>query len=156
MTATAPDERLYDRDFYAWTQFQARALRRLADTRPNLPLDLTLLTEEIRDSGKEQRNALRSRTTRIIERLLLQHSAATDPRRGWIGEIVDFRSEIEDRLTRTLLRDLQRQLRALYERGRRNLLRKLAAYSETNVPVLPGAYPFALDELLDDWWPDDR
>ncbi len=117
MAATAPED-LYEADFYAWTQLQARALRRLADTRPNLPLDLAHLTEEIRDLGKEQRNALRSWTTRIIEHLLLlQHSAATEPRRGWIGEIVDFRSEIEDRLTPTLRRDLQRQLPVLYDRA---------------------------------------
>ena len=133
MAATAP-EQLYEGDLYAWTQLQARALRRLADTRPNLPLDLAHLTEEIRDLGKEQRNALRSWTTRIIEHLLLlQHSAATEPRRGWIGEIVDFRSEIEDRLTPTLRRDLQRQLPLLYERARRNLLRKLAAHGEAAI-----------------------
>jgi hypothetical protein len=150
-------EQLYEEDFYAWTQLQARALRRLAGTRPNLPLDLAHLTEEIRDLGKEQRNALRSWTTRIIEHLLLlQHSAATEPRRGWIGEIVDFRSEIEDRLTPTLRRDLQRQLPVLYERARRNLLRKLAAHGETDVPSLPEACPFALDLVLSDWWPHGR
>lgn len=150
--AATTHEQLYEEDFYAWTQLQARALQRLADTRPNLPLDLPHLTEEIRDLGKEQRNALRSWTTRIIEHLLLlQHSNATEPRRGWISEIVDFRSEIEDRLTPTLRRDLQRQLPLLYDRARRNLLRKLAAHGGANVPVLPEACPFALDQLLGDW-----
>jgi hypothetical protein len=155
MTATAP-EQLYEEDFYAWTQFQARALRRLANTRPNLPLDLPHLTEEIRDLGKEQRNALRSWTTRIIEHLLLLQHSAAEPRRRWVGEIVDFRSEIDERLTPTLRRDLQRQLPVLYERGRRNLLRKLAAQGEAEVPVLPEACPFALDQLLGDWWPKGR
>jgi hypothetical protein len=156
MAARAPGP-LYEEDFYAWTQLQARALRRLADSRPNLPLDLAHLTEEIRDLGKEQRNALRSWTTRIIEHLLLlQHSSASEPRRGWIGEIVDFRSEIEERLTPTLRRDLQRQLPVLYERGRRNLLRKLAAHGEPDAPDLPETCPFTLDQLLSDWWPDDR
>ncbi len=156
MAAREP-ELLYEEDFYAWTQLQARALRRLADTRPNLPLDLAHLTEEIRDLGKEQRNALRSWTTRIIEHLLLlQHSTASEPRRGWIGEIVDFRSEIEERLTPTLRRDLQRQLPLLYERARRNLLRKMAAHGETDVPSLPEKCPFALDELLGDWWPENQ
>ena len=156
MAARAP-ESLYEEDFYAWTQVQARALRRLADSRHNLPLDLAHLTEEIRDLGKEQRNALRSWTTRIIEHLLLlQHSAASDPRRGWIGEIVDFRGEIEGRLTPTLRRDLQRQLPVLYDRARRNLLRKLAAHGEPDMPHLPEACPFALDQLLGDWWPEAR
>ena len=34
---------LYENDFYAWTQLQAKELRRFARTRPNLPLDLVHL-----------------------------------------------------------------------------------------------------------------
>jgi hypothetical protein len=36
--ATRP-EQLYEDDFYAWTRDQARALRRLAGSRPNVALD---------------------------------------------------------------------------------------------------------------------
>lgn len=154
MKASAPEE-LYERDFHAWTRLQARALGRLAASRPNLPLDLAHLTLEIRDLGKEQCRALRSRTVRIIERLLLlQHSAAADPRRGWISEIVDFRGEIEQRLSPTLHRDLERRLPHLYANARRNVLRKLAAYNEP-LPVLPEGCPFTLEQVLDDWWPGD-
>lgn len=155
MTATAPEE-LYERDFYAWTQLQARALGRLAATRPNLPLDLAHLTLEIRDLGKEQRNALRSWTVRIIEHLLLlQHSTATDPRRGWSSEIVDFRREIEERLSATLRRDLKRRLPLLYAAARRDALRKLAIYGEPEPPTLPETCPFTLDQVLGDWWPEN-
>ncbi len=56
---------LYEADFFAWTQHQSKELRRFARTRPNLPLDLPHLAEEIADLGKEQRNALRSWTVRI-------------------------------------------------------------------------------------------
>jgi hypothetical protein len=157
MAAASAPEELYEEDFYAWTQLQARALRRLAGDRPNLPLDLAHLTEEIRDLGKEQRNALRSWTTRIMEHLLLfRHSAAREPRHGWVGEIVDFRGEVEGRLTPTLRRDLQRQLPRLYERSRRNLLRKLEAHGEPELPSLPEVCPFTLDQILGDWWPDER
>lgn len=153
MAATAPED-LYERDFYAWTQLQARALSRLAAARPNLPLDLAHLTLEIRDLGKEQRHALRSWTVRIIEHLLLlRHSAATDPRRGWVTEIVDHRTEVEDRLTPTLRRDLKRQLPQLYKRAGRNVLRKLAAYGEPP-PALPETCPYTLDQVLGDWWPE--
>lgn len=153
MAATAPED-LYERDFYAWTQLQARALSRLAATRPNLPLDLAHLTLEIRDLGKEQRDALRSWTTRIIERLLLlQHATATEPKRDWSIEIVDFRSEIEERLTPTLRRDLRRRLPHLHTTARRNLLRKLAAYGEPP-PALPETCPYTLGQVLGDWWPE--
>lgn len=62
--------RLYDEDFYAWTRAQAEELRRLAATRPNLPLDLELVAEEIEDLGKSERDAVFSLTQRIIEHLL--------------------------------------------------------------------------------------
>ena len=39
MTARTPGS-LYEEDFYAWTQLQARALRRIAENRPNLQRDL--------------------------------------------------------------------------------------------------------------------
>lgn len=155
MTASAPED-LYERDFYAWTQLQARALSRFAATRPNLPLDLAHLTEEIRDLGKEQRNALRSWTVRIMEHLLLlQHSTATDPRRGWSSEIIDFRSEIDQRLSPTLRRDLERRLPYLHATARRNVLRKLAAYGEPELP-LTETCPFTLEQVLEDWWPQNQ
>ena len=49
---------LYESDFYAWTQVQAKELRRLAETRPNLPLDLGLIAEEIEDLGMSERSAV--------------------------------------------------------------------------------------------------
>jgi hypothetical protein len=152
---TRPAEDLYEHDFFAWTQLQARALRRFARTRPNLPLDLKHLAEEVADLGKEQRNALRSWTVRIIEHLLLlEHSPAEAPRRGWIDEIVGFRDEIEARLTPTLRRDLSRQLPRLYDRARRRLARKLELYGEADdVPLLAARSPYTLERVLGDWWP---
>jgi hypothetical protein len=42
-------EQLYADDFYAWTQLQAKELRRLARSRPNVPIDLPHVAEEIAD-----------------------------------------------------------------------------------------------------------
>jgi hypothetical protein len=152
---TSPAEELYEHDFFAWTQLQVRELRRFGRTRPNVPLDLKHLAEEIADLGKEQRNALRSWTVRIIEHLLLlEHSPAAAPRRGWIDEIVGFRDEIEARLTPTLRRDLARQLPHLYGRARHRLARKLELYGETSdVPPLPERAAYTLEQVLGDWWP---
>jgi Domain of unknown function DUF29 len=152
---TRPAEDLYEHDFFAWTQLQARELRRFARTRPNLPLDLEHLAEEVADLGKEQRNALRSWTVRIIEHLLLlEHSPADAARRGWIDEIVEFRDEIEARLTPTLRRDLARHLPHLYERAQRRVARKLELYGEAGgLPPLPEGSPYTLDQVLGDWSP---
>ena len=76
-------EQLYADDFYAWTQLQAKELRRLARSRPNVPIDLPHVAEEIADLGKSQRDSLRSWARRILEHLLLlEHSPANEPRRG--------------------------------------------------------------------------
>jgi hypothetical protein len=157
---TAGAEELYRDDFFAWTQLQARELRRLARARPNLPLDLWHLAEEIADLGKEQRSSLRSWTSKIVEHLLLlEHSPALDPRAAQVKETVDYRDEIQRRLTRTLRRDLRRRLPTLHAEARARLAQKLPAFGEAGVVSrLPETCPYTLDQVLDDWWPpgDDR
>ena len=148
--------RLYDDDFYAWTQLQARELKRFAETRPNLALDLPHLAEEIRDLGKEQRNALRSWVRQIlVPFLLLEHSRAHDPRAGWLSEIDAARLELSDRLTKTLRRDLSRRFPRLYGEARKLASRKLARFDES--AALPEMSPYTLEHVLDgDWYPQEH
>ena len=133
------------------------ALPRVARVRPNQPVDLRHVAEEIQELGKEQRNALRSWTARIIEHLLLlEYSPARGPRRGWIAETVNRRQEIADRLTPTLRRDLARRRLQLYAEARRNLARKLERYGEAEVVAqLPERCPWTLDQILGDFWPSE-
>jgi hypothetical protein len=149
---------LYEDDFYAWTQLQAKELRRFARTRPNLPLDLGHIAEEIADLGKNLRDSIRSWARHIIEHLLLlEYSPAQEPRRGWTAEIVNLRSEVEDRLTPRLHRDLRRRLPLLYDRARTDLRKKLAPYGEAYVAErFPERCPYTLDQVLGDFWPDPK
>jgi hypothetical protein len=146
---------LYDRDFFAWTQEQARALRRFTATHPNLPLDLPHLAEEIADLGKEQRNGLRSWTTQImLHLLLLEHSPAQEPRVGWENEVCRCRLDIDARLTPTLRRDLVAQLPTLYEKARTLAASKLDRHGERAAATrLPVPCPYLIDQILNDWWP---
>jgi Domain of unknown function DUF29 len=67
---------------------------------------------------------------------------------------VNFRSEIERRLSRTLERDLKRRLPLLYGEARRNLQRKLERYGEAEIAArLPEICPYDLDQVLGDFWP---
>jgi hypothetical protein len=145
-------EQLYDEDFFAWTKMQAREIRRFARLRPNVALDLRHIATEIADLGHERRDALRSWTRRIIEHLLLlQYS---QPREGWIDEVEIFRDDIEERLTASLRRDLQRQLPRLYARARERAVGKLARFGEGKAAArLPEYCPYTLDEILADFWP---
>ncbi len=154
--SAAPIEQLYEDDFYAWTQTQAKELRRFARSRPNVPLDLAHLAEEIADLGKNQRDSLRGWAANIIEHLLLlEHSPAEEPRAGWIGEIVTWRRDIERRLSGALRRDLRRQLPRLYEEVRADLPKKLAPYGEAHIARrFPERCPYTLDQVLGDFWPE--
>jgi len=147
---TSRSAALYEEDFYAWTQEQAAALRRLAAERWNGPLDLEHLAEEVEDLGKEQRNAVRSQLRRIIEhRLKLAYSPATAPRPGWRASILEALADIEDRITPTIRRDLEAYLPVLYGRGRELAALGLVAHGEGDAAArIPERCPWTLDELL--------
>jgi hypothetical protein len=153
--STMEARELYETDFFAWTRSQAKELRRFARSRPNLPLDLEHIAEEIADLGSNRRDAVRSWARRIIEHLLLlEHSRAQEPRRGWSEEVLNFRSQIDDRLSASLRRDLRRQLSRLYQRARGDVQRRLELYGEVDASVpLPGHCPYTLDQVLGDFWP---
>jgi hypothetical protein len=153
--STMDAHELYEADFFAWTRSQTKELRRFARSRPNLPLDLEHIAEEIADLGSNRRDALRSWARRIIEHLLLfEHSQAQEPRRGWSEEVLNFRSQIDDRLCMSLRRDLRRQLPRLYQRARRDVQKRLELYGEAHASAgLPSCCPYTLDQILGDFWP---
>jgi hypothetical protein len=155
MSATRP-EQLYESDFYAWTQAQAKELRRFAKTRPNVPLDLAHIAEEIEDLGMSERSAVFSLVRLIIQHfLLVACSPAPEQRRHWLDEVDEFRSQIEDKLTPTIRRDVAAELDVIYSRARRNVGRKMRRYGEeAAAATLPKACPFSLEQILGDWEPN--
>ena len=155
MSSTRP-EQLYESDFYAWTQGQAKELRRFARTRPNLPLDLAHIAEEIRDLGKSERDTVFSFAELIMQHLLLvEHSAATENRRHWLDEIDHFRTRMRRKLSPTLRRCLKRALDEVYADARGTVARKMRRYGEdANAAALPEACPYTLEQILGDWEPD--
>lgn len=152
-------EELYEEDFYAWTRDQAKALRRLRATRPNVDLDLDHLIEEVEDLGTSERDAVRSAVRRIIEHCLkLEYSPARDPRIGWYETILRARTELEDKLTPALRRGLPRRLPRLYAQARRDTVAALRLYGEREAAeALPAECPYRLADLLrHDWYPASR
>jgi hypothetical protein len=156
--ATRP-EQLYEKDFYAWTRAQAKALRRLAATRPNVELDFDHLIEEVADLGVSQRDAVRSQVRRLIEHCLkLEYYPTHAPRVGWYETIIDARTEIEDKVTPTIRRGLPRRLPRLWQQARRDTAAALRLHGEhVAADALPAECPYRLADLLrHDWYPKSR
>ena len=154
MSATRPEE-LYETDFYAWTQGQAKELRRFARTRPNLPLDLAHIAEEVRDLGKSERDTVFSFVELIMQHfLLVAHSAAIENRPHWLDEIDHFRTRMRRRLSPPLRRRLKRALEEVYADARGTVARKIGRYCEdANAAALPEACPYTLEQIIGDWEP---
>jgi Domain of unknown function DUF29 len=156
MRTTIPPSRLNEADFYAWTRQQGMELRRFAKTRPNVPLDLEHIAEEIRDSGKGERDGVFSSAQRIIEHLLLiEHSPAAGERLQWADEFDAFRDQVKRKLSPTIRRHLRRDLGQVYADGRRLVERKMRRHGEERAAAgLPTNCPYALEQVLGDWFPE--
>jgi Domain of unknown function DUF29 len=147
---------LYDQDFLLWTEEQATALRRAADS--NLPLDWENLAQEIESLGVSQRTELNSQVRRILRHLFkLEASPAVDPRAGWRATVRDARVEIEDLLDASL--SLRRDIDAV-SKGQIATAAKFAAHdledqgeSTHAVRARLEKGGFTVEEILGDWFP---
>jgi hypothetical protein len=135
-------QRLYDTDFYAWTQDQARKLREVRDNR----LDAEHLAEEVADLGKSELRAVTSHLESLLVHLLkAAYSPANQPRSGWLNE-ADAHQDLARQAFWPSMRD-KIDLNRLWRRALRQTNRELADYGEAEVPENP-LCPFTLDDLL--------
>src|SRR5487761_1403224 len=81
----------YDRDFYAWTNEQARLLR----TGELSAIDAANLAEEIESMGRSDRRELQSRLAVLIMHLLKWRFQPSARSAGWLGTIREQRLQIE-------------------------------------------------------------
>ena len=89
---------LYERDYLAWTEVQAAALR--AGRGGENALDYDNLAEEIEDLGKSVVRACESQVENIIEHLLkIEFVGPLQTIPHWRKEIRGFRRELDKQLT---------------------------------------------------------
>jgi hypothetical protein len=148
---------LYDTDFYEWTQEQSRRLRKAASERINVPIDWENVAEEIESLGKSNVSSARSHVARIIEHLLkLEHSPAAPPRTDWEHSVTLHRSEVAMLLedSPSIRAHVVNSLEKAWVSGRRFARAGLRQVAEED---LPGACPYAIEQVLDlDWFPKNR
>ncbi len=85
---------LYEKDFFAWTQAQADALRR----RSANELDWENLFEEVESMGRQQRRELTRRLAILLGHILKWENQSDQRSRSWANTIRNQQREITDLL----------------------------------------------------------
>lgn len=134
---------LYETDFYAWTQEQAKLLRKSQWSQ----LDLPNLIEEIESLGKQERQEIRNRLSILLGHLLKWQYQPQQRSRSWLSTI-----RVQRRDTLRLIQDnpslkpyLQEAFQEAYQNGRD------LAVGETDLPLktFPENCLYSLEEILD-------
>jgi hypothetical protein len=137
---------LYDEDFYAWTQQQAQALR--THFRGDNRLDVEHLAEEVEDLGKSELHAVESFIEQIIAHLLkLDYSGQAAPRALWRAEIVNFRQNIDRKISPSIRRTVARELDDLYRRARQTAAAGALVHEPDLIRRLPKSCPYDWDMI---------
>ncbi|MBD1804997.1 DUF29 domain-containing protein [Microcoleus sp. FACHB-SPT15] len=135
---------LYETDFYAWIQEQAKLLRHQQWSK----LDLPNLIEEIESLGKQQRAELRNRLKVLIGHLLKWEYQPERRSRSWLMTIRVQRRDTQELLEEnpSLKPYLEEALQKIYESGRD------LAVGETNLPLksFPENCSYTLTEIFRD------
>jgi hypothetical protein len=142
--------KLYERDFFAWTQDQADALRR----RSVNEIDWENLLEEVESLGRQERNELRSHLVVLLIHLLKWRYQPERRSRSWALSVIEQRGEAQ-----RVLRDnpsLKPQLADVIADAYRQARVKTARQTRLPIKTFPPESPFnwdsAMTEPVD--WPE--
>jgi hypothetical protein len=144
---------LYDSDFHAWAREQAQALRARGAGRNGLDYDN--LAEEVEDLGKSLSRACRSLVERILEHLLkMRFVAAPEARGHWRGELIEFRDQLDQQLTKSIEALVRPELDRLYAKQVRILEAKGVIDAATAHRARDEGAPSWEQVRTDDWYPE--
>jgi hypothetical protein len=139
---------LYDQDFYAWANEQARLLRagKLSEA------DIEHIAEEIESMGRTEKRELISRLTVLLLHLLKWEFQPDRRGASWEATIHIQRRDLADHLddNPSLTSKLEDAVVAAYDRA------IYAAAAETDLPrqTFPAMCPWAYDQITNkDFWP---
>ena len=142
---------LYDTDFYAWTQEQARLLRehRFDD------LDLDNLVDEVESVGSSEKREIRNRLKVLLAHLLKWKFQPGFRGNSWRRTIREQREFIADIVesSPSLRNYVSKSMHGAYSGA------MVAASEETGlaIGIFPDECPFSADEVLDlEFFPEDR
>ena len=139
---------LYERDFVAWAETQARLLRagRFAE------VDLAKVVEEIESLGRSDRRALKREVGRLLAHLLKWMHQPEKRTRSWEDSIADARHRVA-----MLIEDspsLRRELPEIFASEYPGVRRDAGRQTRLGAQHLPECLGISIEEALDpDFWP---
>ncbi|MFN9401532.1 MAG: DUF29 domain-containing protein [Dolichospermum sp.] len=139
---------LYETDYNQWTQDTIQQIQ----NRDFENIDWDNLIEELEIMGKNDKRALISLLTRVLEHLLkLSYWESEKPRSGnhWAAEIVNFRAQIQGHLEDSP--SLNSQLQTFYEKAHPDAIKSVSKLCS----LPPDAQISLLQALDDNWFPND-
>lgn len=142
---------LYEADFYAWTQEQAKLLRE-----GNLDcLDISNLVEEIESLGKQERQELRNRLGVLLGHLLKWEFQPSNRSQSWFATIREQRRRIIEKLAESP--SLKPYLPEASQKAYQDGLDLAVRETSLSYKVFPAECPYNLEQILDaEFLPGDR
>jgi hypothetical protein len=142
---------LYEIDFYAWTQEQARLLRERRWT----DIDLDNLVDEVASVGSSEKREIRNRVTTLLAHLLKWKYQPGRRGSSWRRTILDQRWHLTEIIesSPSLADYVEQQVAQRYMGATVN------AADETGIAIgiFPEHCPFTVEQVLDtDFFPEDR
>jgi hypothetical protein len=143
-----PNSALYDDDILLWSEQQAEIVRRLGQTRRDLPNDFDVenVAEEIESVGRSELAAVESQIQNILVHLIkLAIEPEADTLRHWQGELLAFHAELRRRYAPSMRQRID--VADIWRLARKIAVLSLPEGGDLGKRV-PPASPFSLDDLL--------
>lgn len=135
---------LYEKDFYAWTQEQAKFLKDKTLDK----LDLIHLFEEVESMGASERNELVNRLEILLGHLLKWQFQPTHRGNSWEYTIIEQRDKIKDHILEKP--SLKSYLEVAFEKGYKYGTLLAAKETKLSRKAFPKICEWTIEQVLDD------
>lgn len=140
---------LYDTDYLEWLSKNIELLK----SRRFNELDMYHLLQEFESLGNSEKRAVESLLENIIIHLLLIEYWEQEREynlRHWAGEIVNFRNQLQRRLSTNLRNHLRQNLEMIYHGS----VKVVAVKTGITPTIFSAQCPYTIEQLIDsDWIP---
>lgn len=140
---------LYEQDFYLWLENTAQLL----EEKKFSELDMENLIEEIKDMGRNQKDALESNLIIVILHLLKWKYQPNKRSRSWQSSIFEHRRRLHKALKNSP--SLKPYFREVFNECYQDGRKQASIETGLSLKVFPLESPFKIEEVLDeDFLPD--